>query len=149
MKKTKDALLSADALSGRDVVLLVHWLNHAAAYPRNDFLAVGEVRFVRDTQLGRGFPHPLAVATLDRDAGVSRIDGESGEEAVTIGASVFDPAELGMYFRGIAFVAVGPTNPLVGGRVDMKVGNLAGTGNVVDVCVSVDCQQNLVCRVVE
>ncbi len=115
-----------------------------AADFRADLLAVGEVGFRRDAELRGGFSDPLALTALDVDASAPGVDGERGEEAVAVGAGVLDPAEFGVDLGRVALVAVGAADPFVGGRVDVQAGEFAGAGDVVDVGVSVDSQQDLV-----
>ena len=124
--------------------LLLGWPELATADFRADLLAVGQVRFVRDPQLRRGFPDPLALTALDVDASAGRVDREGGKEAVAVGAGVLDPLELGVDLGRVALVAVRSADPFIGGRVDVEVGDLAHAGHVVNVGVPVDRQQDLV-----
>ena len=71
------------------------------------------------------------------------------EEAVTVGAGVLDPGELGVDLGRVALVAVGIADPFVGGRVDVQIGKFAHSGNMVNVGVSVDRQQHLVVSCVQ
>ena len=95
--------------------LLLGWPKLPAADFRADLLAVGEVGFRRDPKLRGGFPDPLALTPLDVDASADRVDSERGEEAVAVGAGVLDPAELGVDLGRVTLIAIGATNPSVGG----------------------------------
>jgi len=99
--------------------LLLGWPQLPAADFRADLLAVGEVGFRSDAELRGGLSDPLALTALDVDASAPRIDGERGEEAVAVGASVFDQPELGVNLGRVTFIAIGATDPSVGGRVDV------------------------------
>ena len=59
-----------------------------------------------------GIPNPLALTALDVNASIGRVDSERGEEAVTVGAGVLDPGELGVDLGRVALVAVGPPTHL-------------------------------------
>ena len=90
-----------------------------AADYRADLLAVGEVGFRRDSKLRGGFPDPLTLTPLDIDASADRVDSERGEEAVSVGASVLHQPELGVDLGRVTLIAIGTTDPSVGGRVDV------------------------------
>jgi len=101
------------------IVLLLGWPELTAADFRADLLAVGEVGFRRDPKLRGGFPNPLALTPFDVDASADRVDSERGEEAVAVGASVFDQPELGVDLGRVTLIAIGVTDPSIGGRVDV------------------------------
>ena len=115
---------------------------------RADFLAVGEAVLSWGRELGGGFPHPLALPALKLDEPLGRVDGEGGEETVAVGAGVLDPTELGVNLGRVGPVSMGTAYPFVGGRVNMEIEKFACPGQMVDMSVSVDRQENLFCSCV-
>ena len=88
-----------------------------------------------DRQLFGGLSHPLTLATPDLDANLGRIESEGGKDAFAVWASVLNQAEFGVNLSRVASVAVGLTNPFVGGRVQVKIGMFAGFLQVVTIWV--------------
>ena len=95
-----------------------------------------------DRQLCGGLRYPLTLATPDLDAYVSRIESEGGKDAFAVWASVLSPAEFGVNLSRVASVAVGLTNPFVGGRVQVKIGKHARFRQVVNADMSINRQQD-------
>ena len=95
------------------------WSELAAAYFGANLLAIGEVGFRRNPKLGGRFSDPLTLTALDVDASVDRVDSEGGEETVAVRAGVLDPTELGVDLSRVTLIAVGATDPFIGGRVDV------------------------------
>ncbi len=116
------------------------WPELATADFGANLFAISQVGFRRNPQLRGRFPDPLALTSLNVDAAAGRVDREGRKEAVTVRTSVLDPTELGVNLRRVALITVGATDPFIGGRVDVQVGNLAHAGYVVNVGVPVDCQ---------